>query len=168
MDRLSAQDLLRPGVPEGIRVPTPADLFDALENILWFWPGIFVQWVKEGREKQDLGLSRSMKLTGQYDGLVILRTSETLGQVLANSLLADKATSPEDAFNEFSNMFCGHIMNKIRVSDETVFRHFLPRPTLEIGPPNRPPDARMTVAIESIVLDVQLWINPEPVDPKKA
>jgi len=159
---------LRPGVPEDIRVPTPADLFEALENILWFWPGLFVQWVQEGQEIQDLAHSRSMKLTGQYEGLVILRTSETLGRVLADALLGDKATSPTDAFNEFSNMFCGHIMNKIRVSNKTVFRHFLPRPTLEIAPPDRLPDARMTVAIESIVLDVQLWINPKPVDPTKA
>ena len=90
----------------------------------------------------------------------MLKTSESLGGILARALLEDKPTSPEDAFSEFSNMFCGHIMNKIRVSDKVAFRHFLPLAVPEASRPGRPADARMTVAIESVVLDVELWINP--------
>jgi hypothetical protein len=162
MDSLSGRDLMASELPKDIHIPTTADLYEALENILWFWPGIFVQMVKDGQGQLDFDLSRSVRLTGKYEGLVMLKTSEALGRILAQALLENHPSSPEDAFNEFSNMFCGHIMNKIRASDKVAFRHFLPLTAPESSRPTRPPEARMTVAVESIVLDVQLWINRIP------
>lgn len=151
-----------------IHIPSTADLYEALENILWFWPGVFVQLVKENQAPPVLDLSRAVRLTGQHEGLVILKSSEALGGVLAKALLEDRPTSPEDAFSEFSNMFCGHIMNKIRASEKVAFRHFLPLPASDFNPPSRAPEARMTVAIESVMLDVQLWINSDSLLPEKA
>ncbi len=160
MDSLTGNDLIDAESPKDIRIPTTADLYEALENILWFWPGVFVQLVKENQKVPIPDLSRAVRLTGQYEGLVILRSLESLGQILAKALLEDRPSSPEDAFCEFSNMFCGHIMNKIRTSDKVAFRHFLPLPASEALQPSRPPEARMMVALESVVLDVQLWIDP--------
>jgi hypothetical protein len=91
-----------------------------------------------------------------------------LGKTLATSLVADGSSSPDDAFNEFSNMFCGHIMNKLRASNQATFRHFLPMETSGSTIPDRPPEARMTVAIQSIVLDVRLWIHRVPLPTEKA
>ena len=159
MDGLNVNDLMGADAPKGIHIPTTADLYEALENILWFWPSVFVQLVKDNQGETLLDLSRTVRLTGQYEGLVILKSTESLGRILANSLLEDRPSSPEDAFGEFSNMFCGHIMNKIRTSDKVAFRHFLPLPASESLRPSRPPEARMTVAIESVTLDVQLWIG---------
>ncbi len=168
MDSLYGQDLMGAEPPKDIHVPTTADLYDALENILWFWPRVFVQLVKESPRESAFDLIRCVSLTGQYEGLVMLRTTTALGRVLAEALLEDTPTSPEDAFNEFSNMFCGHIMNKIRASDKVAFRHFLPVPAREVQVPARFPEARMTVAVESIVLDVKLWIHPVPASLEKA
>lgn len=142
-----------------IHVPTTANLFEALENILWFWPGIFVQLVQEDPDRVASDLTRSVRLSGQYEGWVVLKTSKSLGAILAKSLVGDAPMPPEDAFNEFSNMFCGHIMNNLRASNQAVFRHFLPVEEQESKLPSRPPDACITVAIQHIVLNVQLWID---------
>jgi hypothetical protein len=143
----------------GVRVPTTANLFEALENILWFWPGVFVQLVKEDPKPVDFDLTRSVRLSGQYEGWVVLKTSKPLGTILAKSLVGDAPTPSEDAFNEFSNMFCGHIMNNLRASNQAVFRHFLPMEELESKMPSRSPDACITVAIQHVVLHVQLWVD---------
>ena len=58
-------------------------------------------------------------------------------------------------------------MNKIRASDKVAFRHFLPLPAADSDLPARPPEARMTVAIETIPLDVLLWINDSPAGSEK-
>jgi len=142
-----------------IHVPTTANLFEALENILWFWPGIFVQLVQEDQKRVDFDLIRSVRLSGQYEGWVVLKTSKSLGAILAKSLVGDAPMPPEDAFNEFSNMFCGHIMNHLRASNQATFRHFLPVEELESKLPSRPPDAFITVAIQHVVLNVQLWVD---------
>ncbi len=168
MDRLSGKDLAEASDPANIHIPTNKDLFEALENILWFWPGIFVQWVKEGQAIPEFDLLRTVRLTGQYEGLVILRTSEELGASLASTLLEDRPSTGADAFSEFANMFCGHIMNKIRGSEEVAFRHFLPQPAPDSGWPARPPEARMTVAVAKIPLEVQLWIDQVPVTLERA
>jgi hypothetical protein len=143
----------------GVHVPTTANLFEALENILWFWPGVFVQLVKEDPKPVDFDLTRSVRLSGQYEGWVVLKTSKPLGTILAKSLVGDAPTPSEDAFNEFSNMFCGHIMNNLRASNQAVFRHFLPMEELESKMPSRSPDACITVAIQHVVLHVQLWVD---------
>jgi hypothetical protein len=53
-------------------------------------------------------------------------------------------------------------MNKIRASENVAFRHFLPFHLSQWEWPARPPDAKMTVALQSIPVDVQLWIDPVP------
>lgn len=165
MDHLTGKDLAGAETPKDIRIPDTSDLFDALEHILWFWPSVYVQLVKESQPAHYFDLCRSVKLTGQYQGLVILKTSQRLGDVLARALLEDRLTNSEDAFNEFANMFCGHIMNKIRTGGVS-FRHFLPIPISNMEKPPRPAEARMTVAIESIILEVELWIDRHSMEPE--
>jgi hypothetical protein len=144
-----------------IRVPEKTDLYDALEKILWFWPTIYIHsYQLDPQAKNEFNLIRAVKLTGQYQGLVIIQSFQDLGDLLARSLLDDRPSSGQDAFNEFTNMFCGHIMNKIRASENVAFRHFLPFPISQPEWPTRQPDAKMTVAIQSIPVDVQLWIDP--------
>jgi len=162
MESLSGSDFSRAELPPGIHIPDTADLYDALENILWFWPSVFVQLVKEDQWDRVFDLTRAVRLTGQCEGVIFLRTSRKLGELLASSLLEDLPVSPEDAFGEFANMFCGHIMNKIRRSDAVDFRHFLPTDLPYSGKPDRPADARMAVAVGGLLLDVELWIESVP------
>jgi len=61
-----------------IHVPTTANLFEALENILWFWPGIFVQLVQEDPDRVAFDLTRSVRLSGQYEGWVVLKAAAYL------------------------------------------------------------------------------------------
>src|SRR5208283_4128180 len=104
-----------------IRVPDKTDLYDALENILWFWPTIYIHSYQTNPDKKiEFDLVRAVKLTGQYQGLVIIQSFQDLGELLAHALLDERPSSGPDAFNEFVNMFCGHIMNKIRASDQVA------------------------------------------------
>jgi len=151
-----------------IRIPEKADLWDALEKILWFWPNVYIRSFElDPSRKMEFNLTRAVKLSGQHQGLVLIQSSEALGMLLASSLQQTGTHASRDAFNEFVNMFCGHIMNKIRNSDRVAFRHFLP---FELSPqawPARSPEAMMTVAIQDIPLNVLLWIDPVPTPSEK-
>ncbi len=148
-------------IKNDIRVPEKADLYDALEKILWFWPNIYIHsYQLDPGQKNEFDLIRAVKLSGKYQGLIIIQSSQDLGDLLARSLRDDRPSGGLDAFNEFTNMFCGHIMNKIRTSETVAFRHFLPFPISRVEWPSRDPEAKMTIAIQSIPVDVQLWIDP--------
>jgi hypothetical protein len=146
-----------------IRIPEKSDLYAALENILWFWPNLFIHACPlESGFKKKFNLTRAVRLTGQYQGLILIESYQELGFLLSRSLSNPSMAAGEDAFNEFVNMFCGHIMNKIRNSDRVAFRHFLPFELTPQDLPSRPPEAMMTVAIQEFPLNVQLWIDPAP------
>lgn len=151
-----------PSIKNDIRIPEATSLYDALEKILWFWPNVYIQAYREGSNPQEsFDLERAVRLTGQHQGLVVLRSRVELGKILSRALGEDETLNTEDAFDEFVNMFCGHIMNKIRSSEKVIFRHFLPFQLLMGDRINRPPEAEMTVAIQEIPLNVRLWIESD-------
>jgi hypothetical protein len=143
------------------RFPSRADLFNALENILWFWPEVFLQSITSQTPPQGLTLTRTVRLTGTHEGLAIFRGTPELGTLLAKKLLQFEGTGPyaEDAFGEFVNMFCGHLMAKIRDHKKTSFRHFLPLDLPERDWPQETPDANLVVGVANHLLEIRLWLT---------
>jgi hypothetical protein len=141
--------------------PSRTDLFNALENILWFWPEIFLQSVPSQEPPKGLTLSRTVRLTGTHEGLVVFRGTPELGTLLAKKLLQFEGTGSysEDAFSEFVNMFCGHLMAKIRDQEKGSFRHFLPLELPEQDWPQETPDANLVVGVANHLLEIRLWLT---------
>lgn len=143
------------------RFPSRMDLFNALENILWFWPEVFLQSVASQNPPRGLTLARTVRLTGTHEGLAIFRGTPELGSLLAKKLLQFEGSGPyaEDAFGEFVNMFCGHLMAKIRDKEKTSFRHFLPLDLPEQEWPREIPDANLVVGVANHLLEIRLWLT---------
>jgi hypothetical protein len=113
---------------------------------------------------ERMTMVRSVTLTGKYEGLVVLRTTPDLAALFQTALVGKNAQGDDDAFNEFVNMFCGHMMSKIRATEQVPFRHFLPqRPDIDSWP-GRAPEAVMTVSIQHIPLKVELWVKDPAAD----
>lgn len=153
-----------PQVKIDTRCPSPLDLFNALENILWFWPELFIQSAKLSEdEKIKMTLVRSVRLTGTHEGFVVFRTTPGLGALMAKNLLhvEDPVPYADDAFSEFVNMFCGHLMARIRDINKASFRHFLPLDMPEDNWPPTPPDSTLCVSVKDNLLEIGLWLIPE-------
>lgn len=145
-------------------LPSKLDLFNALEKILWFWPDLFIHSAAVSEEqKVGMTLVRSVRLTGIREGFVVFRANPGLGALMAKNLL--KADDPElydeDAFSEFVNIFCGHLMGQLRDKVKASFRHFLPLTMPEDNWPPVPPDLTLLVGVKEHLLEIGLWISPE-------
>ncbi len=147
--------------------PSRIDLFNALENILWFWPDLFIQSAEFGENlSEHLSLARSVRLTGTHEGFVVLRTTPGLGAMMAEKLLGPGETDSRsaDAFAEFVNMFCGYLMARIREKGKASFRHFLPVNTAKKDWPTMEPNATLVVGVQDHLLEISLWTSPSTVE----
>ncbi len=142
------------------------DLFNALESVLWFWPEIFIHSAENNPTlREQMTLARTVRLTGNREGLVAFRSTPKLGVLMAQKLLRlermEEAESlAADAFSEFVNVFCGYLMDKIRERNRTSFRHYLPLDLPQGQWPGSPPHAELTVGVQDYLLEIRLWITP--------
>ncbi len=160
-----------PPAKNDTRFPSRLDLFSALENILWFWPELFIHSAGTSEDqKTKMTLVRSVRLTGTREGFVVFRASPGLGALMAQNLL--KVENPthyaEDAFSEFVNIFCGYLMAKLRDAEKASFRHFLPLIMPEDNWPPTPPDSTLCVGVKDNLLEIGLWITPTQLPLEKA
>jgi hypothetical protein len=155
--------LNKPPAKNDTRFPSRVDLFNALENILWFWPELFIQSAEVGEsDRLQMTLTRCVRLTGTHEGTVVIQATSELGKLMAKNLLQmdDPGPYAADAFSEFVNMFCGHLMNKIRDTEKASFRHFLPLDLPKRHWPKTPPDSSLTVGVGTHLLQIDLWLAP--------
>jgi len=152
------------------RIPSRLDLFNALENILWFWPELFIQSAEiTETQRSQMILTRSVRLTGTHEGTVTFQATPELGALMAQNLLQIENADAHaaDAFTEFVNMFCGHMMNRIRDTTKASFRHFLPLEVPKSEWPASSPDSTLMVGVGAHLLQIDLWLSrPEAVEGK--
>jgi hypothetical protein len=108
-----------------------------------------------------LSLERSVSLEGDARAFVTIRTVPQLGSLLCQYATGDPCgpEEGEDAFYEFVNIFCGHLVTYLWGSEGKVFQTYLPVPTTPADWPNAAPSVACAFITEDLPIEVRLWIK---------
>ena len=139
-------------------------LMEAMRYVLETWsylPSGHIGQPVEGPAK--LGMERSVRITGRANAFLTLRTLPELGSILYQYARGEEGgqEGAEDAFNEFVNIYCGHLMTYLWGKDRAQFNPYLPVPSTPKDWPSGPPSAACVFITEDIPLEVRLWIERE-------
>jgi hypothetical protein len=137
---------------------------EAMKYVLHSWaylPSGSIGAPVEGPARMDL--ERSVRLSGRALAYVNLRTNRELSGLLAQFAKGevDPASDGEDAFHEFVNIYCGHLMTYLWGRGGAQFESFLPVPTTPTDWPKHPPTASCVFLVEDVPVEVRLWIKGE-------
>ncbi len=116
-----------------------------------------------------LPLERAVRFSGPLNGSLVVRAPEAFGLYLwenaSGGTEAAQAGVRTDAFNEFVNLFCGHLLTSLRRSVQGAFNPYLPQiSSPEQWPPHQP-QFSMALLVEDMPVEVRLWIivpSPQP------
>jgi hypothetical protein len=116
-----------------------------------------------GEAIAPLALERSVRLSGPAPVFLNVRTVPELSDLLAQCAEGETKSSAdrEDAFQEFVNIFCGHLMTYLWGKDGAVFDPYLPVPTSPSDWPKSKPSARCAFIVENMPIEVRLWLQAE-------
>ncbi len=108
-----------------------------------------------------LKLERSVSLSGRALAYLNIRTSPELAKLLSESARGEERheENDEDAFYEFVNIYCGHLMTYLWGKEGAKFDSFLPVPTTPVDWPKPTPSASCAFLVENIPVEVRLWIK---------
>ena len=139
-------------------------LQEAMKHVLHTWaylPSGPIGAPVEG--PAGLSLERSVRISGRALGFLNLRTSPELSFLLSQCAQGEEepAGDSEDAFHEFVNIYCGHLMTYLWGKSGTHFDSFLPVPTTPTDWPKGAPTASCAFLVENIPVEVRLWIKGE-------
>ena len=110
-----------------------------------------------------LPLERSVRLSGRALAFLNIRTNQELSTLLSQSATGEEENQgdSEDAFQEFVNIYCGHLMTYLWGKSGSHFDSFLPVPTHPGDWPKGTPSASCAFLVENIPVEVRLWIKAE-------
>ncbi len=137
-------------------------VMEAMKNVLHSWaylPSGSIGAPVEG--PAPLQLERSVRLSGRALGYLNVRTNPELSKILAEYAQGEPVAveNQEDAFHEFVNIFCGHLMTYLWGKEGKGFDSFLPIPTTPADWPITSPAASCAFIVEDIPVEVRLWIK---------
>ena len=112
-----------------------------------------------------LVIERSVRLSGRALAFLNIRTTPELSKMLAQCAQGEEnhGDNGEDAFHEFVNIYCGHLMTYLWGKAGAKFDSFLPVPTTPMDWPNVQPSASCAFLVENIPVEVRLWIKGDRV-----
>jgi hypothetical protein len=139
-------------------------LLEAMRHVLETWaylPSGHIGEPVEGPAK--LSLERSVRMTGQEQAFLNVRTLPELGSMLYQYARGEEGgvEGDEDAFNEFVNIYCGHLMTYLWGKERAHFKPYLPLPSTPSDWPAADPSAACVFITEDIPVEVRLWIGIE-------
>jgi hypothetical protein len=139
-------------------------LIEAMRFVLESWaflPSGHIGVPVDGPAK--LPLERSVNLTGKTQAYLNIRTVPELGALISQYARGEEGGTEgaEDAFNEFVNIFCGHLVTYLWGREKSVFESYLPIPTTPADWPEVEPTASCAFITEDMPIEVRLWIKEE-------
>jgi hypothetical protein len=136
-------------------------VLEAMRHVLHTWaylPSFPIGMPVEG--PANLPLERSVRLSGRALAYVNIRTSPELSLLLSQYAQGETDTKAcEDAFYEFVNIFCGHLMTYLWGTEGVSFEPYLPIPTTPADWPQAEPTSSCAFIVENIPIEVRLWIK---------
>lgn len=137
-------------------------VMEAMKHVLQTWaflPSTEIGHPVEG--PAPLALERSVRLSGPALCFLSLRTEPELSSLLSEYAQGE-APNPEDhedAFHEFVNIYCGHLMTFLWGKAGQAFDPFIPIPTTPSDWPETEPTASCAFIVENLPVEVRLWIK---------
>ena len=106
----------------------------------------------------QLPLQYMAHLTGHLSANVGFRADLAAARLLATSMTGEATTDAEaaDAFKEFSNQVCGHILTEFW-SHGDDFEPFMPSPCRAIDWPVAEPLVSCFITVEGTPVEIHLW-----------
>ena len=163
------EDLMKPYAPGPMEIQEfpKAELravMAAMKHVLESWaflPSGPIGVPVEGPAK--LPLERSVRLAGKTEAYLNIRTIPELGSLLSQYSQGEEkgAEGGEDAFYEFVNIFCGHLVSYLWGKENSVFESYLPVPTTPADWPSTTPSAECAFITEDLPVEVRLWIKED-------
>jgi hypothetical protein len=137
-------------------------VMEAMKHVLQSWaflPSTEIGLPVEG--PAPLALERSIRLSGPALCFLNLRTAPELSVLLSESAQGETPDSEEneDAFHEFVNIYCGHLMTFLWGKSGQAFDPFIPIPTVPRDWPEVEPSASCAFIVENIPVEVRIWIK---------
>jgi hypothetical protein len=141
-------------------------IMEAMKNVLHSWaylPSGSIGAPVEG--PAPLAVERSVRLSGRALAYLNLRTTPELSKMLSQYAKGEEnqGADDEDAFHEFVNIYCGHLMTYLWGKEGAQFDSYLPIPTTPSDWPSSMPAAACAFLVENIPVEVRLWIKGDRV-----
>ncbi len=110
-----------------------------------------------------LNLEKSVHFTGRARGILNVRTTPELGALLAEYTQGEPGTpeAADDAFREFVNIYCGHLMTFLWGQENAAFDPYLPVDSTPAQWPSASPSAACCFLVGDAPVEVRLWVERE-------
>jgi hypothetical protein len=139
-------------------------VMEAMKHVLQSWaflPSSHIGIPAEG--PAPLPMERSVRLSGPALCFLNIRTVPELSPLLSSYAQGEEQNpeAGEDAFHEFVNIYCGHLMTYLWGRDGKAFDSYIPVPTTPTEWPKTQPSAACAFIVENTPVEVRLWIKNE-------
>ena len=140
------------------RVPTPAELYDFLNQFLAQWLRLSCQRVDRVEDDiQPLPNERGLMFTEPTTGILVLRTSEDFGKALAR--LGDGKGASNDFFVEMIVLFWHRFVKKFWDLDSRRLPPALFKRSVPAHWPDRRSEAAVMVLTNRQPIELRLWLD---------
>lgn len=103
-----------------------------------------------------LALEAGVPISGEQEGMLVLRASKGLGDLLAS--WAGEGAG-EEAFLPFCSLVCDHLLSSLWKPGMAVFHEGEARPLGTVDWPAGEPDSACAILIQNEPLEVRLWLK---------
>jgi len=145
------------------RIPGPAEMADLVSRVIGDWAFLPVQAAGRPAEgPAELGLEFSVRLTGPFQCLMVLRGDYDLAAELAEASTGDPSARDDakDAFKELVNLLASHLCSVF--FPQASFDPFLPLPSTPGSWPDQAPSSASVMMVDRFALELRLWISELP------
>lgn len=111
----------------------------------------------------EMAMEWSVRLSGPALCFLNLRTVPEMALLIAQNVqgVDQVPDGGEDAFREFVNIFCGHLLTYLWGQSGKSFDPFLPIPTTPSDWPGAEPSAACVFIVENNPIEIRLWIKEQ-------
>jgi hypothetical protein len=144
------------------RIPSSFELAELIDKVLSDWA--FLSAVPAGKPAEgpaDLGLEFSVRLSGPFDSLLVMRSGYSFAADLAQASTGDPGARAEasDAFKELCNLVASHLLTAFLGGQQVDFKPFVPQPSEPSQWPSAAPQAESVMLVEQHPLEARLWMG---------
>ena len=158
MKKHSIQPLAHQGLPK----TEVMAVVEAMRHVLQGWAFLPLDYIGEPvAGPARMPLEWSVRLSGAALCFLNIRTFPEVSALLSHHAQGE-GTGPEDqedAFREFVNIFCGHMVTYLWGKEGAAFDPYIPVPTTPEDWPNANPSASCAFLVENVPVEVRLWIK---------
>ena len=148
---------------------TGGELFQVFQEVVEKWaflPCAEIGPLVDG--PAHLPLERMVSFSGSVEGLLVVRAPHRFGQCLWENISGAESTGETlahgDAFNEFVNLFFGHLSASLRRLAPGQLDPYLPQPSSPALWPQRRPQASLAALVEDMPVEVRLWLGADSLE----